>query len=69
MSGPDTTTVVRPARDWRKLFREARAGGYSDSLAVVFIADNTRDARANGEPCLFAKGYHDMVAAWVKQEA
>ena len=63
------TTSIRPARDWSKLLLEARAGGYSDTLAVTFIADNTRDLRANGDdPRMFAKGYHEMIAGWIKQE-
>ena len=68
MSQQPSLTPIRPARDWKKLLREARDGGYSDSLAVTFIADNTTDSRADGENRMFAKGYHEMISGWIEQQ-
>lgn len=66
-----TKTTLRPARDWRKLAREARDGGYVRISSVAqFIADNTTDARADdfNRRGMFAPGYIAGIEDWLMRE-
>lgn len=65
---PTPLTPIRPARDWRKLAREAAAAGIERDVAQ-FIADNTTDRRADGDVKHFAPGYINMIERWLEQEA
>lgn len=68
MTDPESkTTKIIAYRDWASLRDEAISGKHKD--VAQFIADNTRDARADDphSPQFFAPGYVQSIKDWLAQ--